>query len=67
MSIEQEAKEHILAKKRSFTEKLREYAAFMDKFIDDSLHDSHEVDNAKRNLQASVLWAEEAAELHGIK
>lgn len=67
MSLEQEAAAHMLAKKRSFTEKLREYATFMDKYMDDNLYSSHEVDNAKRNLQASVLWAEEAADIHGIK
>lgn len=67
MSLEQEAVAHMLAKKKTFTGKLREYAAYMDKFFEDNLYDSHEVDNARRNLQASVLWAEEAADMHGIK
>lgn len=67
MKIEQEALDYKLAKLQKFTHQLREYAAYLEKYIEDNLYDSHEVENAKRNLQACVLWAEEASKEHGTK
>ena len=67
VKLEQEAMTYMLAKKTQFKKALREYAAYMEQYIDDNLHGSHEVDQAKTQLQSCILWAEEAADIHGIK
>lgn len=67
MRLEQEAKAHVNAKKRQFKEALREHVANTEQYLLDNLYATHELDNAMRNLQAGVLWAEEAADMHGIK
>lgn len=67
MDIEEEARVYGLAKKTQFSEALREHASLMELYLRDNLHRSDELDNALRSLQAAILWAEEAAEMHGIK
>jgi hypothetical protein len=67
MKLEQEARAHINAKKRQFREALREHTATTEQYLLDNLYATHELENARRNLQAAVLWAEEAADVHGIK
>jgi hypothetical protein len=67
MKLEQEAMEHIVKKRMQFKEQLREYVTYVESYIDKSLHNSHETEQAKTHLQACVLWAEEAAECHGTK
>lgn len=67
MKLEQEARAHINSKKRQFSEALREHAANTEQYLMDNLYATHELDNAMRSLRAAVLWAEEAAEIHGIK
>lgn len=67
MKLEQEAQEHVYNKKRQFLEALKEYAAYLEKFYDDNLYSSHELDQARTQLQSSTLWAAEAADMHGIK
>lgn len=67
MKLEQEAKAHVNAKKRQFREGIREYIANAEQYLQDNLYPTNELDNALRNLQAAVLWAEEAADVHGIK
>jgi len=67
MGLEDEARAYALSKKKLFNEELRDLQLTMIKYINANLYDSHEKDNALRQLHSSVLWAEEAAELHGIK
>jgi hypothetical protein len=67
VNIEQEAIQHVLAKKKQFKEALREHTAYMEMYLQDNLHPSDELDNSLRQLQACVLWAEEAANMYGIK
>jgi len=67
MKLEQEAQAHMYNKKRQFLKALKEYTDNLEKFYRDNLHDSHELDQAKTQLQSSTLWAAEAADLHGIK
>lgn len=67
MKLEQEAQEHVYNKKRQFLEALKEYAAYLEKFYDDNLYSSQELDQARTQLQSSTLWAAEAADMHGIK
>ena len=67
MKLEQEAQELMHKKKIEFSKSLREYSNYTEKFITDNLYQSHELDNALRSLQASVLWAEESANEYGIK
>lgn len=67
MSLEAEAQAHVYKKKQQFLEALKEYAAYLEKFYDDNLYSSHELDQARTMLQASTLWAAEAADMHGIK
>ena len=67
MKLEQEARAHVYAKKKQFKEALREHAANMEQYLLDNLYATHELENSRRELQASVLWAEEASEIHGIK
>jgi hypothetical protein len=67
MGLEDEARAYALSKKKLFNEELRDLQLTMVKYINSNLYDSHEKDNALRQLHSSVLWAEEAAELHGIK
>jgi hypothetical protein len=67
MKLEQEAQAHVYNKKRQFLEALKEYAAYLEKYYDDNLYGSHELDQARTQLQSSTLWAAEAADMHGIK
>lgn len=67
MKLEQEAQAHVYNKKRQFLEALKEYAAYLEKFYDDNLYSSHELEQARTQLQSSTLWAAEAADMHGIK
>jgi len=67
MKLEQEAKAHMYNKKQQFLEALKEYAAYLEKFYDDNLYHSHELEQARTQLQSSTLWAAEAADMHGIK
>ena len=67
MKLEQEAQAHMFKKKEHFLKTLKEYSAYLEKFYDDNLHSSHELDQAKTQLQSSTWWAAEAADTHGIK
>ena len=67
MSLEAEAQAHMYKKKKQFLQALKEYSTYLEKFYDDNLHGSHELDQAKTQLQSSTLWAAEAADTHGIK
>lgn len=67
MNIQQEAQAHMYNKKKQFLETLKEYATYLESFYDDNLHSSHELDQARIQLQSSTLWAAEAADTHGIK
>lgn len=67
MSLEAEAQAHLFNKKKQFLEALKEYSAYLEKFYDDNLYSSHELDQARTMLQSSTLWAAEAADIHGIK
>lgn len=67
MKLEQEAQAHMFKKKQHFLTALKEYSAYLEKFYDDNLYSSHELEQARTQLQSSVLWAAEAAEMHGIK
>jgi len=67
MKLEQEAREHLVKKRMQFKEQLREYAAYLEDYIDKSLNPCHETEQAKIHLQACVLWAEESAECHSTK
>lgn len=67
MSLEAEAQAHMYKKKKQFLEKLKEYSAYLEKFYEDNLHESHELEQARTALQGSTLWAAEAADIHGIK
>ena len=67
MKLEQEAQAHMFKKKQQFLESLKEYSADLEKYYDDNLHSSHELDQARTQLQSSTLWAAEAADMHGIK
>lgn len=67
MNLEEEAREVTHKKKVEFAKAMREYANYTEKYMTDNLYPSHELDNALRNLQACVLWSEEAADMHGIK
>lgn len=67
MKLEQEAREYALAKKKQFNEELRDLQSNMIRYLRANLYESHELDNAIRQLHSSILWAEEAGELHGIK
>ena len=67
MGLEDEARAYALSKKKLFNEELRDLQLTMIKYINTNLYDSHEKDNALRQLHSSILWAEEAAEMHGIK
>ena len=67
MSLEAEAQAHVYKKKKQFLEALKEYAAYLEKFYDDNLYSSHELEQARTQLQSSTLWAAEAADMHGIK
>lgn len=67
MKLEQEAMTYMSAKKNQFKQALREYANYMEKYMDDNLHESHELEQARIQLRSCLLWAEEAADMHGIK
>lgn len=67
MKLAEEAQAHVNAKKKQFRHGIRDYASNMEQFMLDNLYATHELDNARRNLQAAILWAEESAEVHGIK
>jgi hypothetical protein len=67
MGLEDEARAYALSKKKLFNETLRDLQVNMIQYINTNLYDSLERDTALRQLHASVLWAEEAAEMHGIK
>jgi hypothetical protein len=67
MKLEEEAMTYMSAKKQQFKKALREYGNYMEKYMDDNLHGSHELDQARTQLQSCLLWAEEAADVHGIK
>lgn len=67
MSLEAEAQAHVYNKKKQFLQALKEYAAYLEKFYDDNLYHSHELEQARTQLQSSTLWAAEAADMHGIK
>lgn len=67
MSLEAEARAHVYKKKQKFLQTLKEYSAYLEKFYDSNLYNSHELDQARTALQSSTLWAAEAADMHGTK
>jgi len=67
MSIEKDAKAYMLHKQQSFETHLRNESWKLQRYMDDRLHSSKELDKARECMQEAVLWAEESAKNFGIR
>jgi hypothetical protein len=65
--IELEAHDFVEAKKKQFTQGLREAVNNLDTYIFDNLYESEQRENARERLIEAMMWARLAADSHGIK
>lgn len=67
MSLEKDAKAYMQHKQQGFETYLRNEAWKLNKYLDDRLYPSKELDKAKDYMQQAILWAEESAKNYGIR
>ena len=67
MSIEKDAKDYMQHKRDGFEAYLRNEAWKLQRYMDDRLYSSKELDRAKECVQEAVLWAEESSKNFGIR
>jgi len=67
MNIERDAKAYMEHKQEGFEVYLRNEAWKMQRYMDDRLYPSKELDKAKECMQEAILWAEESAKNFGIR
>jgi hypothetical protein len=65
--IELEAHDFVEAKKKQFSEGLREAVHNLDSYIFNNLHECEQRENARERLIEAMMWARLAADSHGIK
>ena len=67
MSLEKDAKDYIEHKHKGFETYVRNEAWKMQRYMEDRLYPSKELDKAKECMQEAVLWAEESSKNFGIR
>ena len=65
--IELEAHDFVEAKKKQFSEGLREAVHNLDSYIFDNLYECEQRENARERLIEAMMWARLAADSYGIK
>jgi hypothetical protein len=65
--IELEAIDFVEAKKKQFSQGLKEAVHNLDTYIFDNLYESEQRENARERLIEAMMWARLAANDHGIK
>lgn len=65
--IELEAYAFVEAKKKQFSEGLRDAVNNLDTYIFDNLYECEQRENARERLIEAMMWARLAANDHGIK
>ena len=67
MSIEKDAKAYMQHKQQGFETHLRNESWKLQRYMEDRLYSSKELDKARECMQEAVLWAEESAKNFGIR
>ena len=67
MSLEKDAKDYIEHKQKGFEQYLRNETWKMQRYMEDRLYSSKELDKARDCMQEAVLWAEESAKNYGVR
>ena len=67
MKIELEAHDFIEGKRKQFTQGLREAVNNLDSYIFNNLYECEQRENARERLIEALMWAQLAANDHGIK
>lgn len=67
MNIENDAKAYMKHKHNTFETYLRNETWKLQRYMEDRLYASKELDKAKECMQEAILWAEESAKNFGIR
>jgi hypothetical protein len=67
MSIEKDAKDYMTHKQTTFETYMRNEIWKLQRYMDDRLYASKELDKAKECMQESILWAEESIKNFGLR
>lgn len=67
MSIEKDAKDYMKHKQDTFETYVRNEVWKLQRYMDDRLYASKELDKAKDCMQEAILWAEESVKNFGIR